>query len=372
MAFKAHLKQLKEQSQHRSLRAASETKSLIDLSSNDYLGFKNHPALKKSALEAIENGTELGAGGSRLLRGNAPEHENLETFAAHHYGFEKSLYFANGYMANYALWSTLPSRHDIIVYDELMHACAKDGFRASSAKAFKAIHNDLQSFEDLLKRHQSKAKQLWISVESVYSMDGDIAPLAELYTLAQQYEAILVIDEAHGTGVFGAHGKGLGHALPKENLIIIHTCGKALASAGGIICSDNATIAYLINTAMPFIFSTAPPPIQALITQQAIALCASEAGDKARARLNILRKKAQEIYGGAGTQIVPIVFGASDKALYAAKTMQDCGFDIRAIRPPTVPKNTARLRLSLNANLSVDNLNDFISHAQPLLLKQTS
>lgn len=362
--FAKKLEALKSKSRYRSL----SHRSGLDLSSNDYLGLKDHPDIQKAAIEAIENGVSLGAGGSRLLRGNAPEHEALEDYAAHHYGFERSLYFATGYAANYALWSTLPSRHDVIIYDALMHACAKDGFRSTPAKSVRVAHNDLNAFEDAMKRFRDSAETLWISVESVYSMDGDIAPLKELHALAMQYGAVLVVDEAHGTGVFGSQGRGLVDELilaPRsaparlsENLIVIHTCGKALGGAGGIICANAETIEYMINAAMPFVFSTAPPPLQALITQKSIELCSGSVGDAARAKLRTLMNMAQETLGGAGTQIVPVIIGEDQKALEASFALQDQGYDIRAIRPPTVPEGTARLRLSLNAHLNPQDLQE--------------
>lgn len=362
--FSQKLDNLKTKNRHRSLQRIDG----IDLSSNDYLGFKDHPVLRRAAIEALQNGVSTGAGGSRLLRGNAPEHESLEEFAAAHYGFERSLYFSNGYMANYALWSTLPTRHDVILYDSLMHACAKDGFRSSTAKSVRVNHNDLNAFEDALKRFRDEAQTLWICVESVYSMDGDIAPLKELHDLAVRYDAIMVVDEAHGTGVFGDGGRGLTHSLPRDNLISVHTCGKALGGAGGIICANDDTIDYMINAAMPFIFSTAPPPFQAYMTQKAIELCSSGHGDEARHILSKLCEIAKSALGGSGTQIVPIVIGDDQKALEASFALQDKGYDIRAIRPPTVPDGTARLRLSLSANLDPRDFDNFLDLMKNYLL----
>lgn len=366
--FSNQLETLKTKNRYRSLKQIGG----IDLSSNDYLGLKDHPVLKNHAITAIENGVGLGAGGSRLLRGNKSEHEALENYATQHYGFERCLYFANGYSANYAVWSTLPSRHDVIIYDALMHACAKDGFRATPAKSVKVRHNDLQAFEDILKRFRPKAKQLWIAVESVYSMDGDIAPLKELSDLSKKYDAILVVDEAHGTGVFGPNGKGLTHDLSRQNLITIHTCGKALGVAGGIVCASNETIDYMINTAMPFVFSTAPPPLQAYLTHKAIELSTSDIGDQARLKLSALMERAKYFLGGSGTQILPIILGDDEAAMRASQDLQNNGYDIRAIRPPTVPEGTARLRLSLNAKLDLQVFDNFVSQLQPYLLKKVS
>lgn len=333
----------------------------IDFSSNDYLGFKDHPYLKQAAIEAIESGVGLGSGGSRLLRGNAPEHEALEAFAAGHYGFERALYFANGFSANAALLATLPNRKDIVLYDSLVHASMRDGLFSPTIKSIKIQHNNLNAYEDTLKRHCDQAENLFIAVESVYSMDGDIAPLQELHILALKYNAILIVDEAHGTGVYGKGGRGLADNLPRENLITIHTCGKALGVAGGLVCASADIIDYMINSARPFIYSTAPPPLQAYLTHKAIELCSSAQGDEARKKLQILCRVAQEELGGAGSPIVPIILGEDEKAVQAALFMQGLGYDIRAIRPPTVPEGSARLRLSLNAHLKMADLNNVIT-----------
>lgn len=366
--FSQKLEALSSKNRLRALSGASG----IDLSSNDYLGLKDHPQLKRAALEAIERGVGLGAGASRLLRGNAPEHSALETYAAAHYGFDSALYFANGFSANYAVLTTLPSRHDVVIFDALVHASVRDGLQAGHAKAIKVAHNDLDAFEDALKAYRDQAQNLFIAVESLYSMDGDVAPLAALAALAQRYDTILIVDEAHSTGVFGEGGRGLSDPLPRENLIVIHTCGKALGVAGGLVCASKDVIDYLINAARPFIYSTAPPPLQALLTQAAIALCASAQGEEARAKLRTLCAITQDSLGGAGTQIIPIILGAEDKAMSIAADLQAQGYDIRAIRPPTVPEGTARLRLSLNAKLPPATLRDFLGALQPYLLKQAS
>lgn len=356
MTYIKALQDLKAQNRFRSVQKAQG----IDLSSNDYLGLKDHPALKRVAIEAIENGVALGSGGSRLLRGNAPEHEALEDFAAAHYGFERTLYFANGFSANQAVLSALPSRHDIVIYDALVHASVREALFSPVIKSVKAAHNDLNAFEDALKKHSVKAKRLFVAVESLYSMDGDFAPLEDLYALAQKYDAYLIVDEAHGTGVFGKGGRGLADILPRQNLIVVHTCGKALGVAGGLVCASGDIIDTLINTARPFIYSTAPPPLQAYLTQKAIELCESEEGEQARIRLLSLCAQAQRTLGGSGTQVVPIILGDDERAVNAAKILQDQGFDIRAVRPPTVPEGAARLRLSLNAKLSERELAQFI------------
>lgn len=354
--FAQKLEAIKSKNRYRSLSLPGG----IDLSSNDYLGLKEHPALRRAAIEALESGIALGSGGSRLLRGHCEEHAKLEDFAARHYGFERALYFANGYSANYALLTALPARKDIILFDSLVHASMRDGLYTPSINSQKIPHNDLDAYEAALKKHSGQGKCIFIAVESVYSMDGDFAPLAELHALALRYDAILIVDEAHGTGVYGDHGKGLADALPRDHLITMHTCGKALGVAGGLVCASNDVIEYLINIARPFIYSTAPPPLQAHLTMKAIELCAGAEGDIARQKLMALCALVQTRIGGNGSQIVPIILGADEKAVSAAKYLHSQGYDIRAVRPPTVPEGSARLRLSLNAGLSAEIINAFL------------
>lgn len=351
------LAQLKDQNRLRALKLPGG----IDLSSNDYLGFRSHPALKDAAIAALENGMELGSGGSRLLRGHTKAHEDLEDYAAAYYGCDRTLYFANGFMANYALFTTLPSRHDVVVYDSLVHASVRDGLHAGSARAVKVPHNDLTAYEDALKRFRDEAETLFIAVESLYSMDGDFAPVPELLALAQKYDAVLIVDEAHASGVWGASGKGVSEGLQSENLIILHTGGKALGVAGGLVCASASIVDTLINIARPFIYSTAPPPLQAYLMQKALELSASSEGAVRRKTLHDLCAQVQKERGGAGLQIVPIIIGDDKAAITIAEELQRAGYDIRAIRPPTVPEGTARLRLSLNASLSPQTLADFLS-----------
>lgn len=357
MSFLKQLNTLKDAHQYRSMALPCG----IDLSSNDYLGFRSHSALKQAALAAIENGMTLGAGASRLLRGHMPEHESLEEYAAAFFGHEKALYFSNGYQANVALFQTLPDRHDVIIFDALIHASARDGIQASLAKHIRAPHNDVQAYEDAIKKARNNgAKNVWIAVESLYSMDGDFAPLDELYKLAQKYDAYLVVDEAHSTGICGKNGTGLcSNFAHNEKLITLHTCGKALGSAGGIICASAEIISYMVNKARPFIYSTAPPPLQAHITEKALALCASADGENARNKLQTLvAHTITHLNADTQSQIVPVILGDAQKALDAAQMLQDTGYDVRAVRPPTVPKGTSRLRLSLNAGLTTEILDE--------------
>lgn len=323
----------------------------VDFTSNDYLGLKAHPALREAAIEALQDGLEAGAGGSRLLRGNHPAHEALEDAAARAFGAPAALFFATGFLANYALMTTLPARRDVIVFDSLIHASLRDGIQAGIAAHVRVPHNDLGAIETALRRQRSKGAACWVVAESVYSMDGDLAPAAELLRLCEAHDAWLVLDEAHGTGVFGATGHGAAEGLSSERLITVHTCGKALGVAGALVCAARPVVDYLVARARPFIYSTAPTPLQAVLVRKALALSAAEGWR--RERLWRLCALAGETWGVPRPQspIIPVILGEDAKALAAAASLKARGFDVRAIRPPTVPEGAARLRLTLNALL---------------------
>ncbi len=364
--FEKEIETLIQKGRYRSLALPNG----IDLTSNDYLGLANHPALRKAAIEFLHNNGDIGAGGSRLLRGHTESHAALETFAADFFAAPKTLYFASGYQANTAIFQALPTRHDTIVFDEYIHASARDGIQNSHAQHIKAQHNDVNAFEDALKRAREKSKgQIYIAVESLYSMDGDIAPLQDLLALANQYDAILIVDEAHATGVMGTDGKGLAYDLYEtlpENLITLHTCGKAIGVAGGLVCASETIIDTLINTARPFIYSTAPMPLQAHLVQKSLQLIASQEGAQRRQALQKYCAFVQSKLGGEGTHIVPLIIGDDERAVHIAQMLQHNGYDIRAIRPPTVPENTARLRLSLSAALDTKTLQNFVEDYQAI------
>jgi 8-amino-7-oxononanoate synthase len=327
----------------------------IDFSSNDYLGLSRHPALREAVMEAIDQDGMVGSGGSRLLRGHHPAHVRLEEFAAEFFQSEKALFFGSGFLANFAVFSTFLERHDAVIFDEHIHASVKEGIHASPAARYRARHNDLDSFEGCIRRAREKgARRLLVAIESVYSMDGDLAPLNELHGLARTSEAILVVDEAHATGVFGVRGRGLGENLQSENWISVHTCGKALGVAGALVCASAEIIDYLINKARPFIYSTAPPPFLAAAVQRSLRLVDEEPWRRTRV-LN-LAKFARDTLSATpmpqdnGSQIIPIHLGEEDRTLKTARTIQDAGFDVRAIRPPTVPDGTSRLRVSIHTD----------------------
>ena len=335
-----------------------------DFASNDYLGLADSDALRAALAAGIERGLPAGSGGSRLLRGNHPEHEALEAHAARHYGSEAALFFATGFAANAALFATLPQRGDLIVHDTLIHASAHDGMKLGRAGHVAAAHNDAQAFEDIITRWRTGggAGTPWIAVESLYSMDGDRAPLADLAAVADRHDAILVVDEAHATGVFGPGGAGLAHGLARlDNLVTLHTCGKALGAEGALLCAPAVACDFLVNRGRPFIFSTAPSPLSAWLVRQAIEIVANE--PERQARLHALVRHAAERLvplgiPASGTQILPVIIGDNERTMRIAGNLQGAGFDIRGIRPPTVAEGTARLRLAITLNVDEANIDD--------------
>lgn len=330
----------------------------IDFASNDYLGLAGSTRLKAAIAAAIERGAPVGAGGSRLLRGNHPEHEALEAEAAQFFGAEKALYFGSGYAANVALFSTLPQRGDIIVHDALIHASTHEGIAAGKARAVSVAHNDVAAFENAIAewRRAGGSGHPWIAVESLYSMDGDCALLAQLLDLACRHDGFLVVDEAHATGVFGDCGRGLAADLePRGNIVTLHTCGKALGVSGALLSGPAVLCDYLVNRARGFIYSTAPSPLMAAGVREALKMLEDE--PERRADFDALRAFANsELEAnlgvtGSGSQILPVIIGDNGRAVRIASRMRAEGFDIRAIRPPTVPEGTARLRIAITLNV---------------------
>ena len=357
-ALKADLVSLQGRSRLRSLRERSG----IDFASNDYLALASAPRMLDAVSRSIERGVPLGSGGSRLLRGNDPEHEALEAEAAAFFGSAAALYFSTGYAANAALLSTLPQRGDLIVHDALVHASAHDGMRLGRAPAIAAPHNDAQGFDDAIGawRKAGGTGQPWIAVESLYSMDGDRAPLGDLAAIASRHDAVLLIDEAHATGVFGADGRGLAaHLEGRDDVITLRTCGKALGGEGALVCGPRVVRDFLINRGRGFIFSTAPSPLMASAVREALRILADE--PERRARLQALIAAAERLLAlhgvvATGSQILPLVLGDDARTMRVAGALQTAGFDVRGIRPPTVPPGTSRLRISLTLNATIEDV----------------
>lgn len=330
----------------------------LDFASNDYLGLAASGLLGEAVRRALDAGTPVGAGGSRLLRGNTQEHERLEAAAARFFHAERALFFGGGFIANYAALTALPQKGDLVILDELAHASAHEGTRAGRAGAAMARHNDVQAFADEILRFRAAGGtgRVWIVVESLYSMDGDVAPLAELMALADAHDAFLFIDEAHATGVYGPGGRGLAAPFEgRENVLVLHTCGKALGGSGALLAGAKVLCDFLVNRSRPFIFATAPSPLMAVAAEA--ALDALVAQPERQARLAGLvahagRELKRIALPASGSQIQPVIVGDNGRAMALAAALQARGFDVRGVRPPTVPEGTARLRVSLTLNVS--------------------
>ena len=372
--YERMLSQLEQKARRRVLAQQSG----IDFTSNDYLGLAESPRLNAAVAAALARGVAVGAGGSRLLRGNHPEHEALEAEAAAFFQSERALFFGSGYAANVAILSTLPQRGDIIIHDTLVHASTHAGIAASRAEAIAVPHNDVDAFGDSIRkwRKAGGTGHPWIAVESLYSMDGDRAPLVELAELADQHHGFLLVDEAHATGVYGTEGRGLSVDLKgRDNIVVLHTCGKALGTAGALITGNHLLCDFLINRARPFIYATAPSPLLAASVRQALKILADE--PERREKLLQLIAFANEQLAchlgimGSGSQILPIIIGDDGRTKRIAEQMQMKGFDIRAIRPPTVPEGTARLRIAITLNVDPPTITRLFDQLGQVMAKET-
>lgn len=332
----------------------------IDFSSNDYLGLAASARLRDAAHEALSRGVAVGSGGSRLLRGNDAEHVGLEEEAARFFGSEAALFLGSGYGANTVLLATLPQRGDLIVYDSLIHASAHEGMRLGRAEARAFDHNDVDAAADAIAawRRRGGRGTAWIAIESLYSMDGDRAPIDDIVALADREDAMLLIDEAHATGVFGPQGRGLAAGYDgRDNVIVLRTCGKGLGCEGALVLGPATICDFIVNRGRGFIFSTAPSPLIAAIVREALRCLSNE--PERRARLHGLIETTRAALAAIGlpatdTPIQPVIIGDDRRAMTMAETIQAAGFDVRGIRPPTVPPGTARLRLSVTCNVDED------------------
>jgi len=331
----------------------------VDFTSNDFLALAESAALREAAREALARGVPLGAGGSRLLRGNHPEHEKLEEEAAAFFGGETALYFPTGFAANAVLAAALPRAEDLIVCDALIHASFRDGLRTPHVLT---PHNDVTAMDDAIAawRRDGGTGRVWIAVETLYSMDGDRAPLPELVALAARHDAMLLLDEAHATAVYGAQGRGLAaHLEGAPNIISLHTCGKGLGASGALVCGPRLYRDFIVNRGRAFIYSTAPSPLMAAVVRAALKISAG--AEQERARLQALVRRAGEGLKAlglpfSGSQILPVIVGEDARAVRLAARLQARGHDIRAIRPPTVADGTARLRIALTLHAAPEDI----------------
>ena len=373
---------LREQGLHRQLRRfdsaqathiQSEGRTLLNFSSNDYLGLANDPALKAGAHEAVER-YGAGSGASRLICGSLGSHNDLEEALADFKGTEAALSFSTGYAAALGTICALVSSKDVIILDKLVHASIVDAARLSGAKLRVFAHNDVSDLEDILKwasqRADGTARPPLVVTESVFSMDGDHAPLRELVELKEKYGAWLMVDEAHGTGLYGPNRRGLAEELGVSDQIEIQmgTLGKALGASGGYICGSRQLIEYLINRARSFIFSTAPVPAAAAAATAGIRCVQTAEGDQRRKQLWERVAEIREALTRADVQlpagrsaILPLMLGDETKAVETAARLLEQGILVPAIRYPTVARGEARLRVTVSAAHSAENVRQLVS-----------
>ena len=362
----------------------ANNKKFLSFCSNDYLGLANRPELI-TAMQKAAGDSGVGSGASNLITGHHRYHDELEKQLAKFVEMPAALLFSTGYMANIGVIGALMGRHDAIFADKLNHACLNEGAYLSRAAFHRFPHNDVAALEKLLK--QSKAQHKLIAADAVFSMDGDIAPLPEYLALCEKYDAYLYIDDAHGFGVLGKHGKGsLSHFqmtknMPKSpRIIMMATLGKAAGVAGAFVAGEQVVVDYLIQKANSYVYSTPAPP--ALSATLAASVKLIEQGDDLRAHLQVLiatLKANLKLINWqllpSNTAVQPLVVGSNYGALALSEHLQSLGILVPAIRPPTVPVNTARLRISLSAAHSVNDvlrLANAINDAEKLMITSTA
>lgn len=346
---------------------------LVDFCSNDYLGFARSIDLKARIFERYSSiPAKNGATGSRLLTGNTKLAESTERLLANFFGFDDCLIFNSGYTANLAFFSTIPKRGDTILYDELAHACIKDGSRLSLAKSMAFRHNDLIDLEKKILKSEGR---VFVACESVYSMDGDFAPLVNLANLCERHDANLVVDEAHSTGIYGINGRGLVTELGLVNQVfaVIYTFGKALGIHGACVASSNEVKEYLVNFARPFIYTTAPSDFDFITIEQAITSLEKDKGissSKLIENIQLFKNKLEITNNGKYESFSPIqvvLLPGNDRAKQIANNLLNNGFDARAILSPTVKLGEERLRVCIHSFNTTEEITRFTDCLYSLL-----
>ena len=335
----------------------------IDFASNDYLGFSQRSELKVVAKQTIDL---FGVGGraSHLVVGHTSIHEQLERQAAETFGFEAAMVFSSGYAANLGIMGALLAPGDRVLHDRLNHASLLDGALLSGAKFRRFKHNDVAQLEQYL--GQSDAPTL-VAIESVYSMDGDQAPLTEIAAVCQQHGATLLVDDAHGVGVIGAHGLGATETIKPDILMV--ACGKALGSYGAIVCGSKILIESLRNFARTYVYTTALPSAQTAVTAEALTLLSNDYSATAKLQQNIAHFRSCATRAGltlsqSQTAIQPIVVGDNERLMKLAEQLEQVGYLVGAIRAPTVAKGSERLRISLSAAHSFEQIEQLIEEVR--------
>jgi 8-amino-7-oxononanoate synthase len=329
------------------------SRELINFGSNDYLGLAADARLSEAAAKVLA-GEGSGSGASPLVTGHGTAHERLEAELARFEGTERALLFSSGYAANLGAITALATRGDAIYADAKNHASMIDGCRLSRADVHVYPHGNAAALAAQLSTTASGYRRRMIATESVFSMDGDLAPLVELAELAERFDCMLLVDEAHATGVFGASGRGLGEQLGIDDRLHVRigTLSKALGAAGGFVCGSERLIEWLVNRARPYVFSTALPPANCAAASAALAII--EQNGAARKQLLVCAQSLREQLtaqgwrlGASASQIIPLIVGDPERATELSRKLRDAGLLVPAIRPPSVPAGESLLRISL-------------------------
>lgn len=352
--------------------AVVDGQRLLNFSSNDYLGFAQHPAMI-AAFRGAAAEFGVGSAGSALVSGYFESHRALERHAAEFFGFESCLYVGSGYLANIGILQTLLDERSVCVQDKLNHACLLDGARFSGARLKRYPHADAVAAEKLCA--EAAGNRLLLVSDGVFSMDGDAADLPALSQIAKRHDATLMIDDAHGVGVCGETGFGSLHAsglTAADVPILVVPAGKALGGQGALILSNHDVIRHLVETARPYLFSTAPAPAMAAALSESLRLLRTEPEHHARLSANITR--FTRLAGEAGlpllpsrSAIQPLLAGSNARALHLAERLCEHGFWVSAIRPPTVPQGKARLRITLTALHTAEHIEHLLETLQRVL-----
>jgi len=377
--YKSMITALKSQGMHRMMpvidspcgrKIVVQGNKKLAFCSNNYLGLTNHPQI----IQTIKDGVEqwgFGSGGSRLICGNSSPVESLQNRLAQWLGKEASLVFTSGYATNTALLSTLIKEGDLLAIDKHVHASIVDGVRSSKGTWRTWSHRQLDKLKKLLDRQDYK--RAFIITDSLFSMDGDFAPLAKLAKLKNEYNAVLIVDEAHAVGTLGPNGRGvaeLQNALDQVD-IYIGTLSKALGSCGGFVATSEVIIDTLINTARGFIFTTGIPPVNCLAADAALDIIATEPqrAERLNANATYFRDKCRQIgldIGESESYIIPVILGDPQRATEASKRLLDAGFMVPAIRPPTVKPQSCRLRISLMSEHTTEDIDALLEQLKTL------
>ncbi len=350
---KSHFRDLKDYEGKDEKYIYFKGKKLLNLSSNNYLNFADNKEITKEFLDSAGDKYSFGSASARLLTGTLPVYKELEEMLSALYEKEKTLLYNSGYHANVGISSALCQKGDVIFSDKLNHASIIDGMQLSQGKFFRYPHNDMQCLETLLERERKNFNNAFIITESVFSMDGDIAPLKKIIELKKKYNCVMIIDEAHAFGVFGDKGLGVAETLGIINEVdlIVGTFGKAIGSMGAFVTGSKTLIDFLINKSRSFIFSTAIPPINVAFTKWIIENKLPLVSNKRQKMLSLGKKFESQ------SHIIPVVVGENQATVDLCDVLFHNGYFTLPIRPPTVPAGTSRIRISLTCEIEEHELN---------------